>query len=208
MLIQFSGFNANKRKIDSFHFNADSLINIHFTFNQIYYANKINNTISIFEFTSNEFRRLCGNTDEILISACSDTINFWSLFSDKSRNNLEIRQYRDDSLVATINLNSQIPPGNSNFLKDLFIISTDVNLYLFEANSSNKELRCKFDLNKSQHFQKQLEVQLSESACSEITVDKVLLKAGIKQVSAGKEHILMLTDDGQVYSFGIGTKGI
>ncbi len=207
MTIQFNGFNANERKIESFHFNANSLDNIYFTFNQIYYADKINNIISIFEFDSKEFKQLRGNPDEILISACADTINFWSLFSDKSNQNLFITQYKDNILAATINLKTQISFENTFFLRDLFIISTDVNLYLFETNSLNKELKCKFDLKKSENYQKQLEIQLKESACSEITVEKVLLKAEIKQVSAGKEHILILTDDGQVYSFGIGTKG-
>lgn len=206
MIVQFNGFNTTKRKIGSFsfHLNDQTLNNLHFTFNQIYLtANKFQKPW-IFNFKTNEFNELVQPSESIyIVSTCTDTINFWCLFSTK--NYPKLVQYRDEVLSKTFNL-----PELKLNLENVFIISTDINLYLLEVGN-DKEVKCRFDLNKTQlhdfsKYKKQ-EVQLNESSSSQMPLDKVLLKGGIQQISSGKEHVLILTDTKQVYSFGIGTKG-
>ncbi|RMZ93057.1 RCC1 domain-containing 1, partial [Brachionus plicatilis] len=53
----------------------------------------------------------------------------------------------------------------------------------------------------------EMEVTLNEDSLSNIELNKILIPEKCLQFTTGKEHLLALTESGDVYSFGIGTKG-
>jgi alpha-tubulin suppressor-like RCC1 family protein len=229
MRLIFSGFNATSKKIDKFEINiCDSscfesneslkekfnLKSIHCTFDCFYYISA-NRNVFYFDYEKKIFRILMKLNDtssnDYLISSCSNTNYLWCLIStqreDKFDRKLEIRQYSNNHLIDQIRLEDNVYKTVED-LDELFILSTDINFYLF--HNSKKGLKCIFELKSSNDLSVEkmsVEKNLNESAISSIPINKILIKDRIKQASTGNEHILFLTEHGQVYSFGLGTKG-
>jgi alpha-tubulin suppressor-like RCC1 family protein len=97
---------------------------------------------------------------------------------------------------------------NDKYLKELLIVSSDINVYIF--HNSAQGLICLYELKSRTQIDKKLyeeEIKLSENALSTLPINQVLVKERVKQISCGKEHILILSESKKMYSLGIGTKG-
>ena len=138
-----------------------------------------------------------------VFSVAANTNHFWCLVKNGIDNqNISLTQYSGHFIVNEFDLNKIKPVDWSNLL----LIATDINCYLFE-NSLN-EIKCRFELKNDLNLKPKLiqqAINLNENATSSLSIDKVLFSEPIKQISSGKEHVLILTDK-NVYSFGIGTK--
>jgi alpha-tubulin suppressor-like RCC1 family protein len=219
MLIEFSGLSTKLKKACSFNFKLDldkvSIDDFYFTFENIYLVTRNDNEFStiknsfIFNFESKIFNQLNSlgsnvQKDHLILSVCSNTNHFWCLVFGK--NNFYLLQYSGGEIVNEFYLN-EINFNNKN---DLFIVSTDINCYIFEQNKLSYELQCRFELKTTKSLNSTMqenEAKLNENATSSLKIDTVLFAEQIKQVSCGKEHVLMLTSTNRIYSFGIGSKG-
>ena len=210
MEVHYNGFNVNRQKIDSFRFtlptDETTLKNLFFTFDKIYWVQD-QRELLIFDCETNQFKQLEHQPNEIIISACSNSTNFWCLSFSPTTKTYQLFEYKEECLLNIIDL-AELSDEAVNAVLELFMVSTDVNLYIF--NNQNNELRCRFDLNSKrqtkQKFERQ-EKQLNENAASMMPLNKVLLDGRVVQACSGKEHVMLLLDNKQVYSFGIVTKG-
>jgi hypothetical protein len=196
---------------------------IHCTFDCFYYTSANKKKVFYFDFEKKIFKRLMQSSNNnsnsssdqsILISCCSDTNYFWCLIKKKFQfdekkciSQFELCQYSNKHLIDQISLDEHLFKSIDD-LDELFVLSTDINFYLF--HNSKEGLKCIFELKSSNDLSIEklsLEKNLNESAISSISLNKILIKEKIKQASSGNEHILLLTESNQIYSFGLGTKG-
>lgn len=198
MSIHYCGLNLAKKTTDRFFINDPSLndlTNFYLTFDSIYLI-KDQKEILKFEFETKKFNNLDLKIDKIQY-VCSNTNYLNCLIIND--NIVKLIQLSGSRLVNEISLN------HLKSIENLLIASSDINLYLFENENG---LRCKYELNSSKDKDiKQLEDQLNENAISSLPIDVTIINDNINQIEAGKEHCLLLTKSGQVYSFGLGTKG-
>lgn len=204
MQIKFSGLNTKRGEIERFSFELKdaTLANLYFTIDQMYYFNKFTSEFCIFDFENKNFKNIAINPNRKCLSVATNTNHLFSLISDEFT--LQIEKFNGENIIKRINLNGILPVDPN----ELFIAATDVNTYVFE--NTNAELICKFDMKSTEGIDQELlrnEIRLNESAVSVVTLNKTLFNGKVKQVSSGKEHILMLTEDGRVFSFGLGIKG-
>ena len=204
MQVKFSGLNARKGEIEQFSFELKdtTLANLHFTIDQIYFFNKATSNLSIFDFEEKKFKNFTMNPNRKCLSVSTNTNHLFNLISDDFT--LQIEQFNGEKIIKRMNLNGILPVE----LDKLIVVATDVNVYVFE--NINDELICKFDMKSAEGIDPELlrnETRLNESAVSAVPLNKVLINGKIKQFSSGKEHILMLTEDGRIFSFGLGIKG-
>jgi hypothetical protein len=194
----FSGLNLIKKKKDRFSFETNFDLNsnqIYFTFDNIYI---IKDKIFKFEHENKEFNELNIKFEKIL-SACSNTNFFYILLLNEDK--LNLIQVSGSLIVKEICLD------HLKATENLLVIASDINLYIFE---NGNDVKCKFILINSENIDAQLieqEKQLNENSLSSLPLEEVILNEKINQTSTGKEHCLLLTITGKVYSFGLGTKG-
>ena len=194
----FSGLNLIEKKKNRFSFETNFDLNfnqIYFTFDSIYL---IQDKIFKFEFENKEFNEMNIKFESIL-SACSNTNFFFILLLNE--NKLKLIQISGNFIVKETCLDEL------KFKENLLVISSDINLYIFE---NGNDVKCKFMLINSEDINAQLieqEKQLNENSLSSLPLEETILNEKIQQISAGKEHCLLLTITGKVFSFGLGTKG-
>ena len=217
MSIKFQGLNTTLKSTQSFEFSCvptnsrlENLNDFYLTFDSIYFiANEpetpFKNTPFALDMISKLFIKLdpdlFSNKAIKLLKVCSNTNYLWCLVLNQDE--LELLQY------ASFNLANRFKLNQHEEFQDLELIATDINVYLFRNDQSG--LSCVFELKNRDEIGKDLreqEFKLNENAVSSLDLNKALTNERIKQFSAGKEHVLMLgSQSGRVYSFGIGTKG-
>ena len=200
-MIYYSGVNLVKRSNDRFIIDCveKNLKNFYLTFDSIYLL-QVDKLLK-YDFESNNFKKLDLKFEKILIS--SNTNYLYCLIQNES--NIRLIQFVGDRLIKEIRLS--LNDNESCYFDDLMMTSSDINLYIFENKNG---LKCRFELKREQDKDSksiETEKQLNENSISSLPLNTILIDENIKQIEAGKEHCLLLTNQGQVYSFGLGTKG-
>lgn len=195
----FSGLNLVKKSNDSFIFKEKiDFSKLQLTFDSIYLVD-LPNKILLFDFNLKEFNELKLDQIKNIISVSTNTNYLYCLVSNENEFNL--------IQISANRLIKQTRLDDLDLKSHLQIVSTDINLYLFECLNG---ITCKFELSntKSKDLkQMEQEKQLNESSVCSISLNKPLIDENVKEILAGKEHCLILTSNGKVYSFGLGTKG-
>lgn len=210
------GLNALKMSTDRYEIKSDTreefdLSDFHFTFDSIYLIKKIKKSQIPYIYDPNESKLLAlddslfNENNYELLSASASTNFLWCLVSNKVDSKPVLLKYSGKELFSRI----KISENTFKCQKDLVVLSTDVNTYIFE--NSLEGIKCLFELKDKKDLEKRIleqEAQLNENSTSSLQINKILINEKIKQFACGKEHVLMLTEkSNQVYSFGIGTKG-
>lgn len=214
MKLIFQGFNISNKSVVKLDFELNEeidFIQVHTTFQAIYYLSSDSNK-KLYVLDINQKKLLQMNEKFLyeealqLIGVCANTNFLWCLCSNNKRNQYEILKYSADSLVDRIE--TQVEMLNDKETQELHIVSSDINVYIF--HNSSQGLKCLYELKSKAQIDKKLhdeEVKLNENALSTLPINQLLLKERVKQISCGKEHILILSESKKVYSLGIGTKG-
>lgn len=208
MKILFYGLNVALSKADSFELEdfvtidqttietIRDLSNFYISFDTIYYWSQSRKVI--FELNT-ESRKLEPIITKNFIDVSVNTNHLWCLTCDN--NVLELLQYTGRDLVSSIRLNNI----NSSESKLLRVISTDINVYLFE-NSDASGLKCLHNVNESNDEKRaSIEIQLNEKSTCSLPIGQ-LIDQKCRSISHGKEHLLFLTGS-QLFSAGVGLKG-
>lgn len=194
-MILFQGLNVIDMKTERIELDIDSdLDSFYLTIEDIYLVD--NSRAFYYEWSDKKFKLL---TEYEILSACSNTNYFWCLIKKDSC--FKIMQFSYNKIIEEIKTKIEED-------KNLIILSTDINTYIFQNQSNG--VQCLFELKTKQELQKkvaEMEVSLNEDSLSNIELNKILIPEKCAQFATGKEHILALTKTGHVYSFGIGTKG-
>ena len=217
MKLEFSGINLKKASKESFSLDLSMLQgtneirdykDFYLTFDSIYYVKESMtgsrkcSEIFSFDIESKTFQKFY---DGCIISLSNNTNYLFCLvIDDPNEHKLSLVQISQLKILNKISLT--IP--NLERIDDLMLASTDINVYLFE--NTNLGLKCLYELNDKNSIDiKRLENEqkLNENSNCSLEVDKIVLKDKISQISCGKEHLLILTINNKVYSFGLGTKG-
>lgn len=213
MKLKFQGLNVSNKSVDKFDFELSENIDlsqVHTTFQTLYYlSDDSKKKLYVLDINQKKFVQMNNDflNDEALqlISVCANTNFLWCLCSNKNINQFEILKYSADLLVERIETQISL---NDRDTQDLHIVSSDINVYIF--HNSSQGLLCLYELKSRSQIDKKLyeeEVKLNENALSTLPINQLLVKERVKQISCGKEHILILSESKKVYSLGIGTKG-
>lgn len=148
MIIKIQGLNGQKMRCERFEINIDdntctsSLENLYFTFDSVYLI-KPDQKPFIFDSNTNLFEPLETIANYRFLSFSSNTNYFWALALHLTESTFLLIQYSNRHLVKQREVALS---GQFSVLDDLLILSTDVNLYLFENGS--KGLKCLYQLKK------------------------------------------------------------
>lgn len=195
-MIIFQGLNPIGMKSERIELDIDSNLDaIYLTIESIYLV--ANSVPFYFDWEEKKLKKL---SDLKILSSCSNTNYFWCLIK-KDNSSYQIIQFSYNTIVENISINILED-------KNLLILSTDINTYVFQNQTYG--FKCLFELKTKQELEKKvsdMEKSLNENSISNIELNKILIPEKCIQFATGKEHILALTETGGVYSFGIGTKG-
>lgn len=195
-MIIFQGLNPMEMKSERIELDIDSnLDSIYLTIESIYLVS--DSEAFYYDWEEKKIKKLI---DTKILSSCSNTNYFWCLIK-KDFLSYQIIQFSYNTIVEKLSINILEE-------KNLEILSTDINTYVFQNQTSG--VKCLFELKTKQELEKkvfEMEKSLNEDSLSNIELNRILIPEKCVQFTTGKEHILALSETGDVYSFGIGTKG-
>lgn len=200
MTVHFSGLNLVKQLNENFSLNAQiDFSKLYLTFDSIYVVD-FPSQILLFDFEKKKFNELKLAQVKHIKTVSTNTNYLYCLISNE--NDLSLIQISSSRIIKQVNLSDLEPILNNKPI----LVSTDINVYLFESLNGLK-LKWSIDIENKNSKLVEQEKQLNESSVSLLPLNEVFIDEDIKEISAGKEHCLILTIKGKVYSFGLGTKG-
>jgi hypothetical protein len=227
MKLKYSGLNVDEKNLKIFEINLHNeqrqLIlskNFYPTFDSVYYysttktttttTNQIDCLYQLNISQSNEPLKLVFDKECEILSVSTNTDYLWILskLTKSTKQQIELSQYSKSfkliNKISELNINDHLFKRIDDELTCIYLIATDVNIYLFTFDD-NDGLKCIFELNDNK---KDLEEKrVDESSTISLEINKTYLREKIKKFSSGKEHVLILTEKGRLYSYGGGCKG-